>query len=1035
MTPDSRAEGFVAGTRKIVQILRYGPRELALALLGFLLLGAIPLLPELAERLPFLTPTLPWVTGVLVVLGLFLLGFAAWRIWKKAVAPLPEAKPKPAAIKGPAPFGPQDAELFARLGRNDDLNRLRDWILDDQKPLVALMGESGVGKTSLLRAGLARHLQGDKIPVLYWEAVPTEPEAKLLHAVQELWEEKQKAPNTFDGLAPIVASGRRVVVIDQAEQLSPEGHPRIFKLLRQVAEGDPPYQATWVVAFRREFLPVWRDFELSMPEPVQRRMETLSLQRFSPKTAEKVIAVLAEEGSLPVDQKLVEKLVEGVAVEGKVSPADIGISLLVLSELAGGRLDASLSLDDFRENGGQAGLLTRYLEKLLELFPEAERPEVLRGLLALVDLEKDQRVAEGRTVAELEEVVKPASLPRFAAALRLLASSKARVLEELPGEPVRYRLVHERLIPAIRKLTGVLLAEAERASLALERGYRVWAQERQSRFLLHRKDLEEVHWFKDQIRWGKEEADKREFVRLSRRRETWRRLIVVAAVVAGIGVLLGLAEFTRKREYQSLLATWGLPPDLYDHLEQLEELTLPGTVTRLDWLRDAKRLKRLTVEDGMLESLEGLPAGLQTLTVGESRLSNLSGLPTALTMISLGPSRLRILQGLPRGLHSLKLNLGNDSAFTVPSLPRSLRYLQISLPNRAWNANFKELTNLQALTLTSKGRTNLSLGNSLPAGLRSLELHGLNVASLKELPRNLQNLVIFDPSGFSFGGLPADLERLKSLKYLHHLGISHPYIWDSQAIHLPPMDLSNFPALRSLELRYPEHLAIATLPALPESLTHLKVSAPNVVRLRNLPRLGSIELWCQFVLLDEDLPKGLKSLEFSGAKITLESKILDAKSFSWRPYLKAPDVSLPVNLQSLILEPHPRLYDLVNGWRGRLPPSLKKLRISWLPNFPLPAGLRSLDITGSNIPERLSLPDGLTELNLSRTLLRELPSNLQRLTSLDISSTLIGSVASLPPSLKSLSLAVRQVETLKGLPESVTAIHFHREAPQDSGPW
>jgi hypothetical protein len=55
-----------------------------------------------------------------------------------------------------------------------------------------------------------------------------------------------------------VASGRRIVVIDQAEQLSPEGHPRIFELLRQVAAGDPPYRATWVVAFRREFLPVWR---------------------------------------------------------------------------------------------------------------------------------------------------------------------------------------------------------------------------------------------------------------------------------------------------------------------------------------------------------------------------------------------------------------------------------------------------------------------------------------------------------------------------------------------------------------------------------------------------------------------------------------------------------------------------------------------------------------------------------------------------------------------------------------------------------
>lgn len=987
MAPDTKAESFVAGTRKIVQILRYGPRELALATLGLLLLGAIPLLPKLPE-LPFLTPALPWVTGALALLGLFFLGLSIRRLWKKAIAPLPEGKPKPAAIKGPAPFGPQDAELFARLGRNDDLNRLRGWILDDQKPLVALMGESGVGKTSLLRAGLAHHLQEDKVPVLYWEAVPTEPEAKLLHAVRVGWEEEEKAPKTFEDLAVAVASGRRVVVIDQAEQLSPKGHPRIFELLRQVAKGDPPYRATWVVAFRREFLPVWRDFELSLPETVQRRMETLSLQRFLPKEAEKVIAVLAEEGSLPVDQKLVEELVEGVTVEGKISPADIGISLLVLSELAGGRPDGSLSLDDFRESGGQAGLLTRYLERLLEQFPETERPEVLRGLLALIDLEKDQRLAEGRTLAELEEVVKPASPPRFAAALRFLASAKARVLEL--GEPVRYRLVHERLIPAIRKLTGVLLAEAERASLALERGYRVWAQDRQSRFLLHRKDLRQVRRFKDHIRWGKDEAGKREFVRLSRQRETWKRLAVVVAIVAAYSAFMGVGELTRKREYQVLLASWGLPTDLYNHLGQLEELTLPGTVTRLHWLSDARRLKRLTIEDGVLESLEGLPAGLETLNVGMSRLSDLSGIPSSLKSLTLGTSRIEIVQGLPETLQLLAVDLSNDAVLELETLPRSLTSLDLVMPEREWNPNFRSLGNLRSLTLHARGRE-FTFWDRLPDRLRSLSLDQYRLTGFQSVPRNLQSFSFRENRIPSLSELPPALERL-DLDYLS---------WRPEAIRRgPTINVSHLQKLRSLTIQ----------------VSHQPGNAG--VYLRSLPeRLEALKVISEWVFLSAGWPRNLKELELPGGVISPGES-----TDSLRAANPNSDLILPAGLESLALSWLPQ----------KLPVSLKRLRTNNPPSV-LPAGLQSLDLDQGFRNESFSrlpnLPEGLRELKLRGTWVRGLPGNLQQLAHLDVSQTPIDTLERLPPRLKSLTLNVRQVETLEGLPKSVTTLHFHKEWP------
>jgi ABC-type glutathione transport system ATPase component len=57
--------------------------------------------------------------------------------------------------EGAGELTPEDAELFSHLGRLEELKQMRSWVLDtDKAPVVAMMGESGVGKTSLLRAGL-----------------------------------------------------------------------------------------------------------------------------------------------------------------------------------------------------------------------------------------------------------------------------------------------------------------------------------------------------------------------------------------------------------------------------------------------------------------------------------------------------------------------------------------------------------------------------------------------------------------------------------------------------------------------------------------------------------------------------------------------------------------------------------------------------------------------------------------------------------------------------------------------------------------
>jgi hypothetical protein len=111
-------------------------------------------------------------------------------------AELPPAKDRPSAIKGPMAFTEADGELFRKLGRESELQKLLGLALDDQILMVVVRGASGAGKTSLLRTGL-KHILGDMAVFHYWEAVPTEPDKGLLRAVQERWPEGAAKPATL----------------------------------------------------------------------------------------------------------------------------------------------------------------------------------------------------------------------------------------------------------------------------------------------------------------------------------------------------------------------------------------------------------------------------------------------------------------------------------------------------------------------------------------------------------------------------------------------------------------------------------------------------------------------------------------------------------------------------------------------------------------------------------------------------------------------------------------------------------------------
>jgi len=143
------------------------------------------LTPELTEFLK------PWhvvliAQSLCYIAGVALLAYSGVRLWRLVYVPdLPPPQDRPSAIKGPMAFTEEDGALFWKLGRANDLQKLLGLILDNQVPMVILIGASGVGKTSLLCAGLSHILANKVVQYHYWEAVPTDSGERLLRAIQE----------------------------------------------------------------------------------------------------------------------------------------------------------------------------------------------------------------------------------------------------------------------------------------------------------------------------------------------------------------------------------------------------------------------------------------------------------------------------------------------------------------------------------------------------------------------------------------------------------------------------------------------------------------------------------------------------------------------------------------------------------------------------------------------------------------------------------------------------------------------------------
>ena len=321
--------------------------------------------------------------------------------------------------KGLRPFGEADAGDF--FGRGELVDRLIARLKEGgpESRFLSVVGPSGSGKSSVVRAGLVPAIRAgalaDGASVLVGELFPgTHPfdelEAALLRlSARPIPRLRDRLEEGSRGLLEVVGdafpeASEIVIVVDQFEEvftLTRDDREReAFLEALRVATVDPSSRLRVIVTLRADFF----DRPLATPrfgELLGRRTETVT--PLTPDELEQAIRGPAERVGVPPEPGLVAEIVADVVHQ----PGALPLLQYALTELFERREDERLRLEPYVAMGGVAGAVSARADRLYEASgPEGRRAirQVLLRLVTLGEGRQDTRRRVARSELDVLDV-------------------------------------------------------------------------------------------------------------------------------------------------------------------------------------------------------------------------------------------------------------------------------------------------------------------------------------------------------------------------------------------------------------------------------------------------------------------------------------------------------------------------------------------------------------------------------------------------------------------------------------------------------
>ncbi|WP_433599207.1 trypsin-like peptidase domain-containing protein [Nocardia sp. CA-135953] len=350
----------------------------------------------------------------------------------------PTLRPNP--YRGLERFEEADAHLF--YGRGPDIDRIVAAV--EQRRLVAVTGQSGTGKSSLVSAGVIPRLRKRGIEVVALRAAG------------------DTTPDSLTARLPESAAGRRqqgrVLFVDQFEDLAATDPERARALFRRLVDlttdsaGDPPPRV--VLTLRWEALNDLVDDEFA--EAIDGAMVTVA-----PMGREQLRQVIrgpaTEANGVVIDGNLIDRLVDDTVHQ----PGGLPLLESMLTELWAQRRGGRLTLADYERVGRVGGSITRQAERALAQFAASNDAAAARRLLTLL------AVPDISTDGFIRSVIPIDDYPELRTVAGHLARERLVVVGRRLGGAETVELAHQALIDNWPLLRGWL--ESDRA-------FRSWQQ-------------------------------------------------------------------------------------------------------------------------------------------------------------------------------------------------------------------------------------------------------------------------------------------------------------------------------------------------------------------------------------------------------------------------------------------------------------------------------------------------------------------------------------------------------------------------------
>ncbi|MGC1396171.1 MAG: hypothetical protein WA828_18070 [Coleofasciculaceae cyanobacterium] len=381
---------------------------------------------------------------------------------------------RPVSNPALAPIEQQEiaAQEIAASGRQQDVNRLIERISRADHKLTVIHGQSGVGKSSIVLAGLVPALKhkpiGDRIalPVIpqFYSDWVRELGKSLCQALEELGsnEGEESFDLSFNSeqtnpekiaviLNQLHQNAERnlltVLIFDQFEEFFFAAENQSYRVLfYEFLKSCLNLPFIKVIFSLREdyihYLLEIEDFNLDVIDNnILDRKIRYPLGNFSLKDARSVIQKLTERSHFSLEPALIDKLVADLAGEiGAVRPIELQVVGAQLQE------ENITTLTQYEKSGPKQRLVERFLEKVIKDCGKENENSAWLVLFWLTD-ENNNRPLKTRAELAIESKIESTKLDLI---LEILEKS-GLIFLLLESPTNRYQLVHDYLVEFIRQ--------------------------------------------------------------------------------------------------------------------------------------------------------------------------------------------------------------------------------------------------------------------------------------------------------------------------------------------------------------------------------------------------------------------------------------------------------------------------------------------------------------------------------------------------------------------------------------------------------